>query len=483
MRKLKKVFLLFAFICCEGATALQYATAADAVFDKVVVYDKISKQPMQADSFVQKCKELNSRYRLSFGRSIDILEDFKSNLRVIEQNPNGQALLNRITILIEVLKALDEATQYGFDGKIHITLDDLDGISFTGYPKINKNRFRTGDQKMSVQLNLNYELNIVYNDKYGLGCIVPALRLHRSGKFLEIADCFDPLWIVIAHELIHMEHFLLQELNKFTANDPVLVRPIAAKHKNSGIDILDKLNSEPDDQKIKTFCDDQSRFHARYSQNKLISGSANLFSLKLPKILEDFPELRVRQRSGASQGLFGDLEERETVIGSRCSELTLRICATDNNMPIRYLYQPQGTYFFEDIDVILEILNKARTSMNLQPLKEEEIIQKFQSNNNSDLFNLGLFSRLVSTNLLPDGFEENLNKVMKEVPPVKGNAANRILISEKQTEQDLTTEDAIAQEKDPIGDISPNSNPEKREEEENAEEGKYPTAHTTPDSD
>lgn len=140
MGKFGIVFLLFAFVCNTKATSPQCVSAADELFKRIVVYDQESKKPMQANAFELRHRRLNLHYMLSFARPIDILEEFKHNLEIVERNPCGKSLLNRINTLINVIEELEESTHYGFDGKIHITLNDADGINFMGYAKIIKKK-------------------------------------------------------------------------------------------------------------------------------------------------------------------------------------------------------------------------------------------------------------------------------------------------------------------------------------------------------
>lgn len=45
--------------------------------------------------------------------------------------------------------------------------------------------------------------------------MIPAILKKTDQSFYEIETCIDPYWLTIAHEFIHMEHFLMQEMNGY----------------------------------------------------------------------------------------------------------------------------------------------------------------------------------------------------------------------------------------------------------------------------
>lgn len=284
---------------------------------------------------------------------------------------------------------------------------------------------------MRVYLNIDFNnKSIIFNHKYGLGSLIPAIKpsLYHT-DFCGIAHCFDPFWIAIAHELIHMEHFLTEELNRFIMeyiyiskklltenqiteyfkNERNLEQAIQKieslnKFKGYDIDIFEELPT-PENVSIKSllnyysFLNDHFRFHARYSNNLSKQGWESL-SLVIP----NFPELNARNIERKSLSFFANLEERETVIGSRCSELMIRIAEEKrgNVLPIRYLYQDMDTFFLEKISVILKIINKARINLKMPALTQENLIDELSHKDLAIFFNLGLFSHIITEELMPD---------------------------------------------------------------------------------
>lgn len=82
--------------------------------------------------------------------------------------------------------------------------------------------------------------------------------------------------------------------------------------------------------------------------------SARQFVQALPEMAELFPEVEILVRSNMLD-LCDKLEERETVIGSVISELTLRLAG---GFPIRYIYQDAHSSLYEYLDVVCKVIGQ-----------------------------------------------------------------------------------------------------------------------------
>lgn len=428
MRKIIPLIIMFALLQHMQSFATEH---------EIWSYIKID-ETQEADTN----NRLTPLFKLSFNQELNVREEIANSINKINENKIGQDLLERLCFLI---KSIIELKIGGYDGFIHVTFNDGSGTSFIGkgYNKRSKSRFNPDFvQYMQVYLNIDFNnKGIVYNPKYGLGSLIPAIKPSLLyPNFFEIAHCFDPFWITVAHELIHMEHFLTEQLNKYTSKDlrqsinKTEIRKDAdisadyankidldlAKQKISKlnkfkifhIDIFEQL---PDLESLSTetlenyykFLDNPLRFHARYSVNLTMSDWENL-----SKIISTFPELKAREREKKRKSLsfFANLEERETVIGSRCSELMIRLAENErgNVLPIRYLYQDMDTFFLEKISVILEIVNMARKELKELEWDEKDLINMLNHEKLPDFFNLGLFLHIVTEELMPDFTEEEI---------------------------------------------------------------------------
>lgn len=395
---------------------------------------------------------LSPLFEISFGQKVNVIENFTSCIEKIEQNESGRGLLKRLCFLLKSIKALDTIFCFQYDGFIHITFEDGKGTCFSGKeykPAKNINRFVSNlSQNMSVRLNIDLNnKSIVFNPQSGLGSIIPAIKLSRNNSFCEIGQCFDPLWITVAHELIHMEHFLTQELNKgiklhifgelkrgsiseLKEQDINIINSKISKlnkFKGNDIDVFDKLPEKVLPNTLLDYYDflnDPKRLHARYTKN------LNIYDWKgLGEMVDDFPELKARSKNKGSLSFFTNLEERETVIGSRCSELTIRLAEEKNSniiLPMRYLYQDSDTFLLEETSVILEIINKARTNLEMPEITMANLHDKLMHANLVNFFNLGLFSHIVSEELIPDLLRKDyviakINFTIKNSNKIKDN--------------------------------------------------------------
>lgn len=413
MKNIIKIFVVFFLFCTQlFATQHQLLDYMGVKTDKEIIVNA----------------HLATLFRSSFGKELDVKKQLVDSINKINKNEIGKGLLDRLVFLIETMKKLQVGD---YDGVIHITFKEGEGTYFTGrgYVPSRMSRFgRTSEQPMRVYLNLDFNnKSIIFNLQYGLGTLIPAIKPSPyNSDFCEIVHCFDPFWITIAHELIHMEHFLTEELNKYIKN--YIYRTVKyedvttyftipqnlnfvkenieklSEFKGFGIDIFEELPI-PENVSIESlqnyykFLNNPLRFHARYSANKKLCDWDSL-----SHVISYFPELKARNTGRKSLSFFANLEERETVIGSRCSELMIRIAEgkCDNILPIRYLYQDMDTFFLEKISVILEIINNARKTLKISELTKEDLICKLSHKDLADFFNLGLFSHIITEELMPD---------------------------------------------------------------------------------
>ncbi len=164
----------------------------------------------------------------------------------------------------------------------------------------------------------------------------------------------DPYWMLLVHEMEHMEHYL------------------------DGSYARDQLITPQDVLRRKT-------------------------ELEMEKT--DYPEVFFRKRERNRSPLWDKLEERETVIGAAKSELVLRLNA---EMPIRYIYQNEGKYFLEDFDTVLKIVRKADSFF------DEEKLEQFIEKNRQSYFMCECF-HIIDTEFLPDALHEEFSLQEEEL--------------------------------------------------------------------
>lgn len=150
------------------------------------------------------------------------------------------------------------------------------------------------------------------------------------------------------------------------------IRTILLSVNNAGvIDIIEQLPSpECSDDKLVAyyvFLNDASRLHARYTKNKGIMNWDDM-----PEFVLKFPELATRQNKQSALDFWYSLEERETVIGYRCSELTLRLASmkAQKPLPIRYLYQARDVFFLEEKKTLLDLIRLVDKAETLERLDD-----------------------------------------------------------------------------------------------------------------
>lgn len=137
----------------------------------------------------------------------------------------GSELLLRLCILLEISGALRDLAN-----SIHISPvcvnKNVSWISFQNTPKLTvsfakeASVFSGGVGSNLSSMNLCINLNLIGENVFfheGLNCLctlIPCLS-YAKGDFAYVSSCADPFWMLIVHELIHMEHFLRTKINDF----------------------------------------------------------------------------------------------------------------------------------------------------------------------------------------------------------------------------------------------------------------------------
>ena len=383
---------------------------------------------------------------------------FKESLGKIKKYETGRNLLKRLGVLFSVCSSLKQE-----DIKLIVTFSS-DPSCFGGrffYSSVYKrnacfylNGTKVDEEKrdlLSVSINLNLISNTLYHEELGLCTMVPGISrvIELESDDLSlclIKDYADPYWMLIAHELIHMEHFLTQELVKicsvsvFTEVLPQgLNEEFASESKKRVLEKLDALClafQQNEDyslvEPIAVMCKCKEYYSIetlkemhhelcckrRYEDNKVITPQKALEFLSSSGAIADplppLPELA--SRTERVSHVWDFLEERETVIGAENSELHLRLEA---NLPIRYIYQVRGKCFAEGFDTVLQIINAADTSLTKQGLRE------FINNDvHARHFDTRKFRLIIDEELLPDtlfthfGFDKVPTTALLEVKDV-----------------------------------------------------------------
>jgi hypothetical protein len=289
-----------------------------------------------------------------------------------------------------------------------------------------------------VNINLNFISGTLYHDELGLCTVVQSLSKviefqsasasssssPSSDMLCSVCDCADPYWMLIVHEMEHMEHFFVQEIVKFCSSQffegkapDVLEEKFVTDNKQFVLNSLRKLFSEVFSDKrclmiepiramracldgynlqsLKEMCHELYKVR-RYSDNKAITPQ-DVFQLlsakiQLPDPLPSLPE--VVGRASSHSHLWDNLEERETVVGSKNSELILRLAAM---LPIRYIYQPKGKRFYEDFSTVFQIVKEV--SSDITP---DFLVIFINDDVHTRHFDTRKFRHIVDEELLPD---------------------------------------------------------------------------------
>ena len=258
----------------------------------------------------------------------------------IDSKSTGQLLLNKIS---EHLKELPS---------IEIVINDVTGEGRTEFSHRleNRNFDQNGYPNVTLnQLTININLDDGITVCTGKGeakkfssaeCLGKTIQLGDTRVF-QVANAYSPFYIVIAHELIHLKHFL-EACSKKTGS---LAYGIAIK--------VDKYALVQNYQEIKELPELQ----------ELV-----LLNKVLDEIYPDTSETKIKLKSKVKLWTINNLirtipwlnyEERRTVLGpdiDGISELKIRL---ENDLPIRYIYQTGTNPFYESEEVVHSILEQA----------------------------------------------------------------------------------------------------------------------------
>lgn len=383
---------------------------------------------------ISKNSEVQALFSVSFDQKLSTvtIEDvWQGAIKDISENEAGRGLVERLCTLLSVFEKIEETEKKGhYASIIKITAKEGGTLFSGGAYKVRRAKFGVQASPMSISLNLDLlHDSIVWHVKHGLCSLIPAVKCHHK-DYYATSVCCDPFWMTVAHELIHMEHFLTEELNKYVCTrifgslrskeevedaladaskkEKILsqmrqLRGIIPLTNPCGVDIIERLpSSECSDNDLVdyySFLNDTNRLHARYTKNKDIVNWSDMLESMLK-----FPELATRKGKRGALDFWYSLEERETVIGQRCSELTLRIASikTKKPLPIRYLYQTCDTFFLEEKNTLLNLIRLVDSTVSLECL--DGLVKDAQE---QSFFDLGQVYHLISPERLSDSAYDN----------------------------------------------------------------------------
>lgn len=174
------------------------------------------------------------------------------------------------------------------------------------------------------------------------------------------------------------------------------------------------------------------RLHVRYDYAKMVSArefvktkvaaiknsteeqSEAEAELEAKKAFSNFPELNEKsEKRQQAEELCDSLEERQTVIGSGISELTIRLAA---DLPIRYIYQAPNESTYEHLETIYLLVQQTKFT---QKFENDMGISYINSSKNDAYFNTKLFYKKIDPKFLSDKlFEEfGLKQQIKQLQP------------------------------------------------------------------
>lgn len=250
-------------------------------------------------------------------------------------------------------------------------------IEFTDEDPLFDNRF--------FKININFIKNTVYDKGIELCIINPSLskqilKLKSDTEdvvVVVVKDALSPYVTLIYHELCHTANFLIDKFMSKLKND----------FKERYFRVLNKLSIPC--KNIPFIKEDIIELPILLYSQKTKMNTRN----EIPKCdkYEPYEEI--------SDILFGsNLEEIDTVIGSDFSEL--KFCF-ENNFPIRYIYQPNGKYFYEKINITNAIFKKA--------VGNDQDIEKYLNNLDEKYFSFTNLYRIPDVEYCPDDVKKYLN--------------------------------------------------------------------------
>ncbi|EKE00844.1 MAG: hypothetical protein ACD_21C00266G0007 [uncultured bacterium] len=273
-------------------------------------------------------------------------DQVKSALQIINKNPEGKRLLAAINYLYE------EIDKRGFANGLVFKppSDSLGKTAFAG-------KCDGGKEKLTIEIAGTDE------SEY------PVLHETQDPKVAAIHSVSAPFWITLAHELIHLKHYLEQECQY-----EILIS-------QKGIPYGEQQRKTQEELFFKA-CSDLSTAikNIPYSiainririEDVLLSSDPlvqQLESQQRQQLIESLPELQ-ELRINMTE-LWPNLEERRTVLGSGSgddiSEASIRHAA---GMPPRYIYQNKEINFLENRATIEKALGKGDISFEGPPIED-----------------------------------------------------------------------------------------------------------------
>ena len=398
---------------------------------RVNVLERQINQEVLAKEILKLSNEYSSRveeiFRVSYLQSDfkDFQGFFIDQLKKIAENPEGNQILQTAIILFNLIDKINTAFRSETTAVIPIKLV----VSFgDGASLFSGKGSNLSDLELAINLNLIGD-NTFFHKKLGLCTFVPCLssvERHSTIKknIVHIRSCADPFWLLIAHESIHMTHCMLDRINNFfyehifgtLTEEDISVKVLELSEKLRQLQellksipqlrcdtvveaILEAKNNDKNSMiSLYKFFKDSKRYYVRYREN--LTMSARQFMQALPEMAELFPEIKRSVRPNMLD-LCDKLEERETVIGSVISELTLRLAG---KLPIRYIYQDAHSSLYEYLDVVCKVIGQTAFGKNFKTSDElSGYVGSYINDASNDLyFNSRFFIQPINYRLLSD---------------------------------------------------------------------------------
>ena len=214
------------------------------------------------------------------------------------------------------------------------------------------------------------DLNIIIKKDdsklYTPGCIL------AEGNNVLVAPNETPFEVIFAHELIHLKHYLEEQI--FRVDSLKVVADFVFQRRDQFPDIGTFSTEEETLSKLLESSTMRSNIFFRFpieGNDKLvwnvrdlknlpllaysIAGELSESSIKAKGI--SLPEIMYR-KPGVLSELVGDLEERRTVLGSDRDGITENIIRMEMNLPLRYIYQGSLQAMFEKKETVATILGE-----------------------------------------------------------------------------------------------------------------------------
>lgn len=378
---------------------------------------------------------------------INYFEFLISHIRKIDENPEGKRLLDLANQLFEAVNLFKQDVASGTTSLLEVS-SSSNPIKLLITFQDNSSAFQgNANDNFKLRLNLNLiENKIFWHDELGLCTLIPApcniiTKIDGQHQLVYITSCADPFYMLIAHELIHMTHFLQSYINDYCkcflctnkGIDVSRLGQLKGKLHGHNFNLIDTLQvisqtTSENINELDQLFQDKTRFHVEYKKG--LTTSPRDFTKSYSKYLAIFPELHNQLTCRQSfTELCDKLEERQTVIGNNISELTMRLAG---GLPIRYIYQSSEDSTYEDLGVLLAIIQQTDYG---KTFTFESLAEYILNPRNSIFFNTMLFHKQINHKLLSDqlfkdfGLSEDREEIEKIiVPKLKANSRRQSTI-------------------------------------------------------